>query len=129
MSINTVINITLLILIVWFLYTRLKPIKGLKNLKAEEFRNEMKNNNKRIVIDVREPGEYKRGFIKGAVNIPLSQLQRRLTEIPKDKTVLLYCQSGMRSKNAAKILSRRGYSNIGHLQGGVSAWRDKLTQR
>ncbi|MBT2286090.1 rhodanese-like domain-containing protein [Paenibacillus polymyxa] len=89
----------------------------------------MMNNNKRIVVDVREPGEYKRGFIKGAVNIPLSQLQRRLAEIPKDKTVLLYCQSGMRSKNAAKVLSRSGYSKIAHLQGGVSAWGDKLTHK
>ncbi|WP_337031481.1 rhodanese-like domain-containing protein [Paenibacillus illinoisensis] len=129
MSIKTVIDIVVLILIVWFLYTRLKPVKGLKNLKPEDFLNETKNNNKCIVVDVREPGEYKRGYIKGAVNIPLSQLQRRLAEIPEDKTVLLYCQSGMRSKNAAKVLRRSGYSNIAHLQGGVSAWGYKLTHK
>lgn len=129
MSINIVINVTVIIVIVWFLYTRMKPVKGVKNLKPDDFRNEMKNNSKHIVVDVREPVEYKRGFIKGAVNIPLSQLERRLAEIPKDNTVLLYCQSGMRSKNAAKVLSRSGYSSIAHLHGGVSVWGDKLVHK
>lgn len=129
MSINIVINVTVIIVIVWFLYTRMKPVKGVKNLIPDDFRIEMKNNSKSIVVDVREPEEYKRGFIKGAINIPLSQLERRLAEIPKDNTVLLYCQSGMRSKNAVKILSRSGYANIAHLQGGVSAWDDKLSHK
>ncbi|WP_223200048.1 rhodanese-like domain-containing protein [Paenibacillus sp. 37] len=129
MNINTVINIAILLLVVWLLYTRLKPVKGLKNLRSDDFRNEMKADSKSLVVDVREPGEYKRGFIKGAVNIPLSQLKRRLVEIPKDNTVFLYCQSGMRSKSAAKILSKSGYSKLVQLQGGVNTWGDPLTRK
>lgn len=128
MNTNTVINIVIVMFVVWFLYTRLKPVKGVKNLKSDDFQNEMNRNDKHVVVDVREPSEYKRGFIKGAVNIPLSQLQSRLTEIPKDNHVLLYCQSGMRSKSAAKLFSKNGYAKISHLQGGVNAWNNQLTK-
>ncbi|PYE45433.1 rhodanese-like domain-containing protein [Paenibacillus barcinonensis] len=129
MNVNTVINIAILLLIVWFLYTRLKPVNGLTHLKANEFRQAIKSNNPGMVVDVREPAEYNRGFIPGAVNIPLSQLQQRLSEIPQNKQVFLYCQSGMRSKSAAKILSKHGYDQISNLKGGVSAWRDKLASK
>ncbi|MGO4728949.1 rhodanese-like domain-containing protein [Paenibacillus sp. 2KB_22] len=129
MNISTVINIAILLLIVWFLYTRLKPVTGLTNLKPDEFRQAIKTNSPGMVVDVREPAEYKRGYIPGAINIPLSQLKQRLSEIPQNKRVFLYCQSGMRSKSAAKILSKQGYAQISNLQGGVSAWREKLISK
>lgn len=121
-------NILLILLIVWFAYTRLRPAPGLRSLGEEQFRNEMQSSKDRIVIDVRETGEYTRGHIHGAKNIPLSQLQSRLSEIPQDKELLLYCQSGMRSKNAARILSKSGYSKLAHLTGGISTWRGTITK-
>ncbi|WP_110930349.1 rhodanese-like domain-containing protein [Paenibacillus bouchesdurhonensis] len=127
METSTLINILFILLIVWFAYTRLRPAPGLRSLREEQFRNELQNSDQ-VLIDVREIGEYKRGHIPGAKNIPLSQLQGRLSEIPQDKDLLLYCQSGMRSKNAARILSKNGYGKLAHLTGGISAWRGKITK-
>lgn len=129
MQINTVINIVILIVIVSFLYSKFKPVAGVKNLNSHEFGNEIKKSIKKVVIDVREAEEYKRGYIQGAINLPLSQLEQRLNEIPKENTIFLYCQSGMRSKSAAKIMSKRGYLQINQLQGGISTWQDKLVKR
>lgn len=127
MSANAVINLAVLLLGIGFVYSRFKPVKGVKTLNADEFRKAMKAIDTRVV-DVREPGEYKRGFIAGALNIPVSQIQQRLDEIPQDMTVLMYCQSGMRSKNAAGILTNKGYTQLAHLKGGIAAWNDKLTR-
>lgn len=109
----------LALFVIWMLYKQFAPVKGVRNLSAKQFQEESKGNK---VIDVREVHEYKRGHIAGAVNIPLSQLSQRMGEIPKDKKVFLYCQSGMRSKQAAKLLSRNGYTNLANLNGGISAW-------
>ncbi len=111
--------VLLAVLIVWMLFKQLAPVKGLRNLQLREFKNEYQGN---PLIDVRESHEYKRGHIPGAVNIPLSQLKQRLAEIPKDKPVYLYCQSGMRSKQAGKMLRNNGCSQLAHLTGGIMAW-------
>lgn len=126
MSINAVINVVVVALLVWFVYSKFRPVNNLKTLTADEFRQAMKASQIRV-IDVREADEYKSGYIAGAVNVPLSQLQGRLDELSPDKTLLLYCRSGMRSKKAAAILSKKGYAQLVHLQGGISAWNGKLT--
>lgn len=102
---------------------------SVRTLKSTEFRSEMEQSKNKLLIDVREPEEYKSGFIPGAKNIPLSQLEKRLGEISKDRDVLLYCRSGMRSKSAARILSKHGFTRLAHLQGGVSSWNGKLSRR
>jgi len=75
-----------------------------------------------VLIDVRTPEEFASGYIEGAVNIPLDQISNRLSEIPQDQQVVLYCRSGNRSNQAASILRSAGYSNILDL-GGVIAWQ------
>lgn len=109
----------------WFVYNRFAPVKGLRNLNAEQFKKESKGQR---MIDVREVHEFKQGHIPGAINIPLSQLRTRLSEIPKDRPVYLYCRSGMRSRLAGKILSRHGYRNMAHLNGGITAWNGPLAK-
>ena len=106
----------------WFLYSQLAPVKGLKTLTNREFAEQLKNSNNKILIDVRVPREYELGHIPGAVNIPLPDLKKRIKEIPQDKEIFLYCRSGMRSKQAARILSHRGFRNLKHLHGGIMAW-------
>lgn len=113
------IYILISIFLLWMLYQSFASVKGLRNLTPQQFKSEYKGNK---LIDVRESHEFKEGHIAGAINIPLSQLSQRLGEIPLDRQVYLYCRSGMRSKQAAKLLSRRGYSRLAHLRGGIMSW-------
>lgn len=61
------------------------------------------------IIDVRTPGEYQGGHIKGSINIPLDKLGGQLKKINKDKPVITCCASGMRSASAKRILQENGY--------------------
>ena len=65
-----------------------------------------------IVVDVRTPDEFRGGAYPGAKNIPLADLGRRLGEIPKDKPVILYCASGVRSSSAARAMKQAGYADV-----------------
>lgn len=69
------------------------------------------------IVDVRETGEYARGHVKGAVNIPLSELRQRYEEIPKDQSVYLHCRTGQRSYNAVLALQNLGYDNVYNITG------------
>ena len=64
------------------------------------------------IVDVRSPGEYGSGAYPGAVNIPLQALGARLGEIPRDRPVVVYCASGMRSASAARVLAHAGYADV-----------------
>ena len=70
-----------------------------------------------FIVDVREKGEYEAGHLKGAVNIPLSELRERTDEIPKDRPVYLHCRSSQRSYNALMALQGRGYENVVNISG------------
>lgn len=86
-----------------------------KQINVDKVREVVQNNN--IIIDVREAYEYERGHIKGAINIPLSELRQRVGEIPKDKPVYLHCRTGQRSYNAALALQNLGYHNVINMTG------------
>ncbi len=64
------------------------------------------------VVDVRSPEEFRDGFYPGAVNIPVSDLGRRMAELKKDQGVVLYCASGARSGMAARILKQAGFTQV-----------------
>jgi phage shock protein E len=74
------------------------------------------------LVDVRTPAEFAAGHIPGAVNIPLQQLDGRLSELqPKDQAVVLYCRSGNRSGTAARMLKSAGFAAV-HDLGPMSRW-------
>lgn len=74
-----------------------------------------------VVIDVRQPAEWKAGHIDGALHIPLSQLARRLEQLPRGKTIVTVCRTGHRSAIAASTLTRAGHEVL-NLKGGINAW-------
>lgn len=76
-----------------------------------------------FVLDVRTPEEFAAGHVPGAVNIPHDRLAERLMDVPKDKDVVVYCQSGRRAALAAKVLADNGYTRLGHLEGDIAAWK------
>lgn len=69
------------------------------------------------IVDVREKAEYERGHLKGAVNIPLSELRDRIEEIPKDIPVYVHCRTSQRSYNALMCLKGNGYKNAKNIAG------------
>lgn len=73
--------------------------------------------NNECIIDVREENEFELGNIKGAINIPLSQMRDRLDEIPKDKTLYIHCRSAQRSYNATLALQQLGFEDIYNISG------------
>jgi rhodanese-related sulfurtransferase len=74
------------------------------------------------LVDVREPNEFKGGHARGARNIPLGQLGNRIDEIATDRTVLLICRSGNRSRVAQGLLRRRDIADTRNVRGGMLAW-------
>jgi rhodanese-related sulfurtransferase len=76
-----------------------------------------------IVVDVREPWEYQRGHVPGALLIPLGQLSSRLGELDTEQPVALICQTGSRSLSAAALLGQKGFKTIYNVAGGTSAWK------
>ena len=78
-------------------------------------------NAKHLLIDVRTPEEFAGGHIEGAVNIPVEALASRLSEVPTDQPIVVYCRSGNRSATASQILADAGYPEIYDL-GGLQGW-------
>jgi len=73
------------------------------------------------IIDVRTFEEYKSGHIPGAINIPIDELPTKLNEL-RNKRILVYCKSGVRSQTAARILIVNGIQDVWCLVGGLNAW-------
>ena len=68
-----------------------------------------------LIIDVREPEEYERGHVEGAINIPPSEIMSgtdKLNNVPKDAQIILYCLSGARSNASMAYLKRLGFTNL-----------------
>jgi len=106
--------------------SRLLQNRYLKKLSQEEF---IKGYRKAQLIDVREEKEYNGGHILGARNIPMSQLRMRYSEIRKDKPVYLYCAGSVRSRQAARFLKRKGYTQLYYLDGGFRKWTGKIKKK
>jgi rhodanese-related sulfurtransferase len=75
-----------------------------------------------LILDVREPSEHAVGRVPGAVSIPQADLATRLSEVPKDREILVVCASGMRSLRAAQFLHAVGYDRVTNLDGGTNGW-------
>ncbi|PXF52810.1 MAG: hypothetical protein C4B56_04565 [Candidatus Methanophagaceae archaeon] len=78
-----------------------------------------------ILLDVRTEGEYNAEYIPGAINIPLSDLENRIDELDSSKAIIVYCQSGGRSRAASETLAQRGFI-VYNMEGGINAWKEKF---
>ncbi|KMK77336.1 rhodanese-like domain-containing protein [Alkalihalobacillus pseudalcaliphilus] len=119
--------VLLVVLIGFILFRRFYTPKYLKTLSQEDFKQGYR---KAQLIDVREPREYNGGHILGARNIPLSQLSQRLNELSPDRAIYLYCQSGARSRQAAKVLKKKHKAtDLYHLDKGFKKWDGKIKKK
>ena len=93
----------------------------LKGLVKPAYYEDIKNS---YIIDVRIPDSYKTKTIEGAVNIPLASLRNRIEEVPKDKKVILVCDSGYTSYLASRILIQNGFNNVYSLMAGMKLYKE-----
>jgi len=75
-----------------------------------------------VILDVRTEEEYAKGHIEGAINIPLEELEQRLDELDRERAILVYCWSGVRSERACEMLIESGFRKVYNMEGGISAW-------
>jgi rhodanese-related sulfurtransferase len=92
------------------------------SLSAAELSEKLKNGKRPLVIDVRQPDEYREGHIAGAKLIPLGELSQRMKELSKDKDIICVCASGSRSHSATKMLISAGHNAI-DMKGGMFTWQ------
>jgi hydroxyacylglutathione hydrolase len=75
-----------------------------------------------VALDVRTPRERGEKSISGSLSIPLNHLSERLSELPKNRPLLIYCAGGYRSSIAASLLQRSGFDSVREIAGGIAAW-------
>ncbi len=100
----------------------LKSLFGGAGLTVQEAQTRLGARPAPFLLDVRQPDEFRQGHIAGAKLIPLSELSRRINEIPKDREVVCVCRSGSRSGMAARQLTAAGFQAV-NLSGGMMAWQ------
>jgi phage shock protein E len=98
---------------------------SITNITAEEVVKMLSSGKDYFVLDVRSKEEFGSGHIEGAHLIPVSELENRLAELPRDKPVIVYCRSGSRSTSAANILLDKGFKEIFNMTGGITDWQSK----
>ncbi|ABP66378.1 FAD-dependent pyridine nucleotide-disulfide oxidoreductase [Caldicellulosiruptor saccharolyticus DSM 8903] len=89
------------------------------NCTQEKLLQKIKNGEDFVVLDVRTPEQYQKKHIKGAINIPLEMIYQKINQLPKDKPIIVYCNSGVSSNIAQNILQQNGFRKVCNLSGGI----------
>jgi rhodanese-related sulfurtransferase len=112
------------ILMVWF-FTACSGQTSNNALSPKQFSDKIKTSKNITVMDVRTPGEFSEGHIKGAVNADWNGgvFESAVAGYDKSKSYYVYCRSGHRSGLAAEWMRAHGFKNVVELSGGISAWQ------
>jgi len=100
--------------------------EGMQEISVADFLAQLESEDVPFVLDVRESWEWAVGNLsdRGARLIPLSELEARIGEVPRDRPIVAYCRSGQRSRTAASLLADAGVGGVASLTGGLKAWAD-----
>ncbi|MGX9134246.1 rhodanese-like domain-containing protein [Rummeliibacillus sp. JY-2-4R] len=109
----------IIIVMIAFIALRMMPSRGVQSISTAQLKDIL-NEQDKMFIDVRTPGEYKGRHIQQFKNMPLGS---DFSKLPKDKEIVVICQSGMRSNQACKQLKKLGYEKVTNVRGGMSNWR------
>jgi rhodanese-related sulfurtransferase len=93
-----------------------------KNILARDAKALLDANKNIYLLDVRTPQEFSQGRLVGSVLIPIGEFELRISEVPKNRTVIVYCAVGSRSKPVAAFLSRQGYKDVYNMTDGIVGW-------
>ena len=98
----------------------------IKEITPSQLKQKLDANEQLIIIDVRESFEYDICNLNGIL-IPLSELEKCIHKIPRDKNVIIMCHHGMRSRRAIEMLQQQhDYKNLYNLSGGINEWSQKI---
>ncbi|RLA83216.1 MAG: rhodanese-like domain-containing protein [Epsilonproteobacteria bacterium] len=116
--------IAMIALLVWFAYSKGWILANFKSISAEQAYNLVMNDKNVTLLDVRTIDEFNSHHVKDAQLIPLGVLEKNLAKIQaiKDKSILVYCQTGRRSVSASRILENNGFIPI-NIDGGIIAMK------
>jgi sulfur-carrier protein adenylyltransferase/sulfurtransferase len=95
-------------------------------IDVTELKQKMDRGDDFVLIDVREPHEYKICSIPGARLIPLGEFPRHVAEFDPQADIVIHCRSGMRSAKACSVLRHAGFQHVRNVVGGILAWSDKV---
>jgi sulfur-carrier protein adenylyltransferase/sulfurtransferase len=98
---------------------------GIPQMTVTELKRRLDAGEDVQLIDVREPYEFQIAQIGGKL-IPQNEVPQRLSEIDRDREVVVHCRSGARSQRIAEFLAQNGYSRVANLAGGILAWSDEI---
>ena len=134
LTMNKILLVILLLALVtisWACRKTNVTIDTFKTVGVDEFEQLIADTAAVVILDVRTLAEYQEGHIKGAILIDVktdSFMVAAREQLPKEKTIAVYCRSGRRSATAAEMLAAEGYLMV-NLDGGILAWRkaDKET--
>ena len=96
---------------------------AMQNISAPDMQKITKQTPDFYLLDVRSLGEYTQKRIKGAHLIPIDQIENRINEIPKNRSIIVYCETGVRSALVGRYLDRLGYNRVSNLSQGIMAWQ------
>jgi molybdopterin/thiamine biosynthesis adenylyltransferase/rhodanese-related sulfurtransferase len=103
-----------------------KSVKnGIPQLAVKELKRRIDASEDVYILDVREPYEYRIAQIGGKL-IPQTDVPNRLSEIDRDREIIVHCRSGVRSQRIAEFLKQQGYPRVVNLAGGILAWADEI---
>jgi adenylyltransferase/sulfurtransferase len=91
-----------------------------------ELKQKMDRGDKFVLIDVREPHEYRICSIPNSKLIPLGEFPRHVAELDPEADIVIHCKSGMRSAKACAILRQAGFQHVRNVVGGILAWSEKV---
>lgn len=97
-----------------------------ETILAKDLMNMMNQNNELIIIDTRVKDDFEKSHIKGAINLPYTNLKmlNKVLRKEREKEIVIYSEDGERSKKISDILSSLGFSKIRNLDGGIKGWID-----
>ena len=97
-------------------------LAAVKDISSREAKALLEKNKNIFLLDVRTPQENSQARLPGTVLIPINEFERRINEVPRNRTILVYCAVGSRSKPVAEFLSRNGYKEVYHMTDGIVGW-------
>ena len=123
-KLTLVLLLTIVLGVAWVLRGHNTPCKDYKTVDVEAFHRLISGSDSVVLLDVCTASEYEDAYLKGSLLIDYkadSFKSAALSRLPKNKTIAVYCRSGIRSASAAEFLSKEGYKVV-NMEGGTDAW-------